>query len=135
MCLTVSRRHFGISCVLGNSLSLDLGGRSLFQWRVIWVPVEIIRIPSRLSNVSRHLRTWRSDVYRCHSDLSDFRDIIFVINTVPKDVAKIAKSSLQSIGGALFFRLFESCGFSLTVFNVAISNILLGLSRRKQGLA
>lgn len=62
--------------------------------------------------------------YRCSFDFDHLGEVVFIVDTVSKHVAKCSERSFQRVGCALFLGLFECCRFSLAIFDVTVPNIL-----------
>lgn len=75
--------------------------------------VQIIGTPSR-----------GCDFQFCH-----FGEIVLVVETISKDVAKVAQRSLETIRDGLFLCLFKGRGFAFAILDMAIANVLRRVSR------
>lgn len=95
-----------------------------FDRSVIRMPVEVLWIPSRLRKVSWRLPYLDNVTYRCNLQFGHLGHVVFIIDAIPKKVAKITQSSFQTIGGAFLLCLFKGCCFAFAILGLAIPNIL-----------
>lgn len=57
-------------------------------------------------------------------DLGHSLEIVFVVEAIAQDVAKVAQGSFQGVGGGFLFSFLESSGLAFAILDVAVANVL-----------
>lgn len=61
-------------------------------------------------------------------ELGNLGHVVFVVNTITKQIAKIPQGSLQCVRSSLLLSFFESRSFAFAILNVTVSDILMDAS-------
>lgn len=101
----------------------------LGYWGVVWMSVELFRIPFGLKNVITSHQKTELGPYRCDLHLCNFRHVVRIVDTISQDVTEIPKGTLQSIGRPLLLCFLKGRSFAFTILDVTVSEILGNVSK------